>query len=270
MIFLATNLKKLRMQKSWSQDEVAKKLGVTRATIAQVESGKTKNPSLTDIIRLANLFDISVDSLLRTDLRKFTVSQLHELEIGNDGYAAGANLRIVVTTVDRENNENVELVPEIAKAGYRSGYADPKFISALPRYTLPGLSLNRKYRIFPIAGDSMLPYPDGCLIIGEYVENWPEIKDGTLCILILKNDSPDFIFKQVENRLKKNKKLIVKSLNPLYKPFEVPINDIIEVWKYKAHLAETITTQNPGVSMECLMRAIQEMKMDIADLIVDK
>ncbi len=268
--FLATNLKRLRSRKAWRQQDVAEKLGISRATIAFLETGKTKNPSILDVMNFATLYGISTDSLLRFDLRKFSEEQMKALESGDELYTTGAKLRILATTVDKENNENIEYVPIKAKAGYVGGFADPEYISTLPRYTFPGLSKNSKYRLFPTTGDSMLPFPEGCYIISEYVEDWTTIKDGTICVLILKNGGADFVFKEIENRIKDTKQLVAKSLNPLYKPFVVPIDEVLEIWRYKAHLSESITMNIPDTPMERLIGIMQDMRTDIASLTVDK
>ena len=265
-LFLASNIKSLRVRNKWSQEELAKMLGIARIKLAQVELGNTKNPSLQDVISFSTVFGISIDSMLKKDLSKISERELRELEVGNDIYATGTKIRILATTVDNDNNENVELVPEKAKAGYRSSYGDPEWIAELPRYTVPGLSKHSKYRMFPISGDSMLPYPDNCFIVGEFVENWISLRDNSLCILVLKSGGIDFVFKQIENRIKKERKLLAKSLNLAYQPYEVPVADILEVWKYRMHIAETITCPIINVSSEQLFRMMQEIKLDIGKL----
>lgn len=265
-IFLAGNVKHLRLRKQWSQEELAGRVRISRSKLALLEMGKTINPPLDDVVSFSMVFGISTDSLLKIDLTKLSELQLRELEAGNDAYATGTNIRVLATTVDKDNNSNAEMVPEKAKAGYRSGYGDPEWIAELPRYTIPGLTKHSKYRIFPITGESMLPYPDGCFIVGEYVEDWINIKDGTLCILILKSGGTDFVFKQVENRIKKAKILLAKSLNLMYMPYEIPVSEVLEVWKYKLHIANTVACPSIDVSSEQLIRMMQEVKLDIAKL----
>lgn len=104
-------------------------------------------------------FGISIDSLIRVDLRTLGELKLRELEAGNDVYMRGGNLRVLAISVDKGNQENVEYVPIKAKAGYLSGYNDPEFIASLPRFSLPNLPRQGTYRIFPTVGDSMLPIP---------------------------------------------------------------------------------------------------------------
>jgi transcriptional regulator with XRE-family HTH domain len=265
-IFLSANVKHLRLRKQWRQEELAEKVGISRSKLALLEMGKTINPPLEDVINFSAVFSISVDSLLKVDLSTLSELKLRELEAGNDTYATGTNIRVLATTVDKDNNSNAEMVPEKAKAGYRSSYGDPEWIAELPRYTIPGLSKHSKYRIFPVTGDSMLPYPDGCYIVGEYVEDWINLKDDTLCVLILKSGGADFVFKQIENRIKKEKKLLAKSLNLLYQPYDIPVAEVLEVWKYKLHIAATITCPTLDVSAEQILRLMQEMKLELGKL----
>lgn len=266
IVFFASNVKKLRMRKNWSQEELAHKASITRSKLALLESGKTINPPLEDLMNFSTIFGIGVDTLLKVDLQTLSELKIRELEAGNDIYATGTKIRVLATTVNERNDENVELVPEKAKAGYRNGYSDPEWIAELPRYTIPGLSKHSKYRIFPISGDSMLPYPDGCQIIGEYVEDWTALKNNTLCILILRSGASDFVFKQIENKVKQEYKLVAKSLNLLYQSYEIPISDVIEVWRYKAHIATTIESTTNEIPSEHLLRLMQEMKLEISKL----
>ena len=60
-------IKELREEKNWQQKDVAVKLNRTAACISSWETGKTE-PSIDDILKLADLFGVSCDYLLgRTD-----------------------------------------------------------------------------------------------------------------------------------------------------------------------------------------------------------
>ncbi|GMA59693.1 helix-turn-helix transcriptional regulator [Alicyclobacillus fastidiosus] len=65
----ADRLKKLRESRGWTQEDLADKLGVSRATIAGYET-KGKIPRDDTLIAIADLFNTSTDYLFgRTDLR---------------------------------------------------------------------------------------------------------------------------------------------------------------------------------------------------------
>ncbi len=128
----------------------------------------------------------------------------------NDPPVADFNDPKLVKVVDLEQicrqqqvNDNcftaIELVPEKAKAGYATGYADPEYIGELPVFTLPFLSEKKKYRTFQLKGDSMLPIPDGSWVTGEYLQDWMGIISGKAYVVFTLDDG--IVFKVVENNI---------------------------------------------------------------------
>ncbi|MCM3708608.1 MULTISPECIES: helix-turn-helix domain-containing protein [Cytobacillus] len=65
MIF-AEKLKKERKEKGWSQEELAEKLYVSRQSVSKWENGQNY-PSIEIIIKLSDLFGVTIDELLRSD-----------------------------------------------------------------------------------------------------------------------------------------------------------------------------------------------------------
>jgi transcriptional regulator with XRE-family HTH domain len=262
-IYWATNLRHLRNRKRYSQDELAERLSITRSKLNAHENGLTVNPTAEDLIAFSNFFRMSIDTLLKVDLSKVSELKLRELETGNDSYTAGTKLRVLATTIDGNNNENIEYVPIKAKAGYLAGYADPEFIASLPKFTMPHLPSNRTYRMFPTVGRSMLPIPENSLVIAEYVQDWININNDTLCILILKSAGADFVFKQVENRIKSSRSLILKSLNSEeFEPYEVSVSDVLEIWKYVSYVSSEVPTGN--MSLGQIAQSLRDIKAEVA------
>lgn len=254
-IFFASNIKFLRLRKKLNQEFVAEKLGITRAKLAALEVGNTRSPQPEDYIRFSDFFAISIDTLLKVDLSKLGELKLRELEAGNDVYIRGGDLRVLAISVDRTNNEHVEYVPVKAKAGYMAHYADPEFIASLPKYSLPHLARGGTFRIFPIVGDSMLPIPDGSDITGKYVVDWTSIKPDTPCIVVLK-EGQDFVFKLVT--LQENATLLLRSLNSLYAPYTVAVEDVAEIWQFQSYSTGMFPEGAPD--MATLLAAIQDLK----------
>jgi len=56
-------LKQLRAERGWTQNELAKKSGVDRGALASIETGKAKNPTTTNILKLARAFNIRPEEL---------------------------------------------------------------------------------------------------------------------------------------------------------------------------------------------------------------
>jgi len=236
-LFFHSNIRFLRERRRFSQEDISEVLDLSRNKLQALESGKTKNPSVQDLIKFSEYFKVSVDTLLKVDLSTLGELKLKELQAGNDVYMTGSQIRILAITVDKENLENTEYVPVKAKAGYQAGYNDPQYLAALPRFSLPNLPKQGTFRMFPTVGDSMLPIPEGSDIIAEYVQDWKNLKPETPCIVILKGNQ-DFVFKMVT--VQNNGRLLLKSLNSLYQPFEVNSEDVLEVWKYYKHQTDTL------------------------------
>lgn len=260
--FWPTNLRFLRNRKRQSQEQLATKLGITRAKLNAHENGNTVNPTADDLIAFSTFFRMSIDTLLKVDLSRLSELSIRELEAGNDGYATGTNIRVLATTVDKTNNENIEYVPIKAKAGYVAGHADPEFIATLPRFTMPQLPANRTYRMFPTSGPSMLPIPEGSLIIAEYVQDWISLKNGTMCIIILKSAGQDFVFKQVENRIRDERALRLVSLNDEFAPYAVPVSEVLEIWRFVSYVSDTVPAGN--ISLGQIAQSLREIKVDVA------
>ena len=66
---ISQNLAALRQYHKYSQEEVAEKVGVTRQAVAKWESGETV-PDILNCDALAELYDVSVDTLIHYDQEK--------------------------------------------------------------------------------------------------------------------------------------------------------------------------------------------------------
>jgi transcriptional regulator with XRE-family HTH domain len=257
-MYFTSNIKFLRKRRGRTQDDVAVALNLKRSTLSGYENGVAQ-PGIETLVSFSRYFNLSIDTLLKIDISKLSESQLGELERGYDAYVKGSNLRVLTTTVSADNVENIELVPEKAKAGYATGYADPEYIEELPRFRLPFLSEKRKYRTFQLKGDSMLPIPDGSWVTGEFVQDWREIISGKAYVVFTINDG--IVFKVVENNLKNDGKLVLYSLNPIYEPYEVHINEVKEIWKFVNYISNELP--DPVLPEKQLIQAVASMKNDL-------
>lgn len=61
---IGNQIKERRQRFGWSQDELARKLYVSRVTVSHWETGKTL-PDVQSMLLLANLFDTTIDDLVR-------------------------------------------------------------------------------------------------------------------------------------------------------------------------------------------------------------
>lgn len=66
MLFLSENLKKYRIQKNLTEEDVAEYLGVTSQSVSKWERGENY-PDITFLPALANIFETSIDTLIGMD-----------------------------------------------------------------------------------------------------------------------------------------------------------------------------------------------------------
>jgi transcriptional regulator with XRE-family HTH domain len=257
-MYFTSNIKFLRKRRGRTQDDVAVALNLKRSTLSGYENGVAQ-PGIDILVSFSGYFNMSIDTLLKIDMTHLSESQLGELERGYDAYIKGSNLRVLATTVNSENRENIELVAEKAKAGYTTGYADPEYIGELPVFRLPFLSDKKKYRTFQLKGDSMLPIPDGSWVTGEFVQDWMEIISGKAYVVFTINDG--IVFKIVENNLRKDGKFVLYSLNPVYEPYEVHVNEVKEIWKFINYISNELP--DPVLPEKQIIQSIAIMKNDL-------
>ncbi len=259
MSLFAKNLKFLRKRRNFTQEDVAQSLDFKRPTLSGYEN-EVSEPGISDLLKLAEFYKISLDTLLKIDIASMSEFQLRQLESGTDPYIRGSNIRVLATTVNHDNEENIELVTEKAKAGYKTGFADPEYIKVLPTFTLPFLSKNRKYRTFQISGDSMLPIPDGSYVTTEFIPNWNLIRDRRAYVILTHDDG--VVFKVVENQIREFKKLVLHSLNPVYSPYDIPLTDIREVWQFVHYISPELP--EPLNDNDRLLRSVNELRQEVA------
>jgi transcriptional regulator with XRE-family HTH domain len=258
---IGANLKIVRKRTKRSQEEVAQDLGLTRSTYSGYENGIAE-PSLDTIVSFSSYFNIPTDILLKKELDKFTDSEWSLLESGLFADVSGKQLRVLTAMVDHDDNELIEMVPQEARAGYTTGYADPDYLKVLPTFSLPFLSKDRKYRSFPIKGDSMPPVEEGSYVVAEYIQNWGSIRNGTPCIVVTKEEG--IVFKIVNNCFSVNQSFELCSTNPMYAPYFVHVNDIIELWKFVNYISPALPEMR--VDDQQLSRSIQDLQREVADL----
>jgi len=257
-MYFTSNIKFLRKRRGRTQDDVAVALNLKRSTLSGYENGVAQ-PGIDILVSFSGYFNMSIDTLLKIDMTRLSESQLGELERGYDAYVRGSNLRVLTTTVNSEKRENIELVAEKAKAGYTTGYADPEYIGELPVFTLPFLSDKRKYRTFQLKGDSMLPIPDGSWVTGEFLQDWMDLKSGKAYVVFTMNDG--IVFKIIENNITRDGKLVLYSLNPIYEPYDVHINEVKEIWKFVNYISNELP--EPVLPEKQIFQSIAVLKNDL-------
>lgn len=173
-------LKEIRRQFGLSQLELAKRLRVSRSTIAMWETGGS-NPDNEALMRISSIFDVSVDYLLGREEQKNNAASNGSVKIPVLGdVRAGLPMEAVENILDYE-----EISPDMAAHG--------------------------DYFALRIRGDSMEPrIHEGDVVI---VRRQPDVDSGDLAIVLVNGDSAT-----IKRVRKQSDGIMLIPLNPSYEP----------------------------------------------------
>jgi transcriptional regulator with XRE-family HTH domain len=158
---IGSKLKKARLEKKLTQENVANILNVSRSTISSWEVGRSY-PDLDNLVAISNLYDVSLDNLLREDSNMVKKLSLDTKQKKRFKIIISLLLIFIVITVvyifmlSKSYNTGVEVplneieISDIALSIVRQNDADTKI-------TFRAKSDNLFYRIEP---DNALVYVD--------------------------------------------------------------------------------------------------------------
>lgn len=238
------NLKYLRKLRGWTQEEFANKLRIKRSLLGAYEEERAE-PRIDVLEVVCDMFKLTLDEILRKDLSDNKSNYL-------------AKRRAIKLATGRPD---IPFVPVKAAAGYLAGYADPEFVDELNTFTLPMLS-GGNYRAFEIIGDSMLPTPSGSVIVGEKVDNLEELKNDSACIVISRNEG--IVYKRIQRNGRSKNKLTLVSDNPIYHPYTVNTEDVLEMWQ--AQMVISKANQQHRWDMGQLANIVSDLQEQVVSL----
>jgi transcriptional regulator with XRE-family HTH domain len=245
MSYAGKNFRYLRKLRGWTQEEFANKLNVKRSLIGAYEEERAE-PRLDILETMCSIFKLSLDELLLKDLSETRTK---------DYLAERRKLKMAAVSAE------ITFVPIKAAAGYLNGYADPDFLDELNTFTLPMLAPGQ-YRAFEIIGDSMLPTPSGSVIVGEKIEAIDDVKNSNTYIVLSKSEG--VVYKRIVKNNRAKNKITLLSDNPIYEPYSVNTEDVLEVWKAIYILNKANTPQRWDVGQ--LAGMVNELQEQVTTL----
>lgn len=229
----------LRELMNCSQKDFSGRIGITQGALSQIESGKSQ-ASFETIRRISEEYNVNCNWLVSG----FGDVLLHESQNENNRIREKAR---------------IPLIKEEAHAGYIRGFHDKKFILELDSYQIPGFE-NGNYRLFEIAGDSMVPtIRPGDIVVCEYVQNLSVLGESELCVLI---SDEGILAKRVSSFSDKDDRLRLASDNPDYESLEMETMEIHEVWAIRARISTQF--ESPGASSNS--KRLEQVEKDIQAL----
>jgi len=245
MSIASKNMKYLRKLRGWTQEEFATKLGIKRSLVGAYEEERAE-PRIDVLEILCDIFKLTLDDLLRSDLSE------------SKGSNYLSKRRAMKLSGGRSE---IPFVPMKAAAGYLAGYGDPEFIDELNTFTLPMMS-GGNYRAFEIVGDSMLPTPSGSVIVGEKVDDLEHLKNNAACIVISRTEG--IVYKRVAKNTRTKNKLTLVSDNPVFQPYTISSEDVLEMWEAQVVISKTNTLQRWNVNQ--LANIVTDLQQQVSTL----
>ena len=212
-----------------------------------------------NLLNMSKVFGVSVDNLIAKDLTKLSLEKIEALGDQSGG------MKVLSITVNEDNEEYIDLIPQKASAGYLNGYADPEYLEEMPKFNLPTLPRTGTHRAFEITGDSMLPIKPGTIIIGQYLDSLRDLKDGRCYILLSKEEG--VVYKRVFDYTKDHNQLFLVSDNKAYSPYRVNVEDVLEIWEAKAYLSMDFPEHSKDdMNFEQLKDIVLELQQEVIKL----
>ncbi|NIJ53971.1 helix-turn-helix domain-containing protein [Dyadobacter arcticus] len=153
------------------------------------------------------------------------------------------------------NYPTIQWVANNLQFDYLSNFQNPSYLTNLPSFQLPNLP-SGYYRAFESSEDFTYP---GALLVGTFIRNWYDIKDGMQYVFVLRGQG--FVCRKAYNQVKEAGILLLTSDNPSVSALEVPLQEVLEVWEVKAFISTQMPTSQP--SLERVSQLIDELQMEL-------
>ncbi len=312
MSIVSNNIKYLRRLNGLTQEQFSRKIGIKRSLLGAYEEARA-NPNLTNLKNMAHAFGVSVDNLLKNDLRRLretpdlglpfsagqkpitplmreeatprvsappqplativskfnppkpslrmvarpvTFKPVHQENFKNqtNGSTGTASEPMRFNNQYQDNptakgspdqqtqrpQQTIQWVKTAQFDEYARQSDNQNYLNALPVFQLPTLPSGH-YRAFEAGSDFSM---SGALLVGTFVRNWYEIKDGGVYVLLVKQRG--ILIRRTVNLVKMRGILLLQAETNNAPELEVPIGDVQEVWEVKAFVSSTPPPVTPS------------------------
>ncbi|GAA4325771.1 XRE family transcriptional regulator [Flaviaesturariibacter amylovorans] len=231
MTYFAQNLRHLRKRSAKTQEQLGHDIRLGRTTIANYEAGFSSPTDPEVLVRLAQVFGVSIDELLTRDLA-------HAFGGPPNGFprpAVRASAPPATGTKERETAAPPATPVSMATVSCRDAawYAayrqDPAWLAALPQFSMPGLPPG-SYRVFEVADDSMASrFRTGDRVICRAVAGPGAVLDGQPYLLLAAGR--ELLLRRVLNRIPATGCLQLIADAPGTGLLELRPAELLELWQ---------------------------------------
>jgi len=205
-----------------NQEELAAMLQVGKGNISNYETGQN-NPSLENMLRLSQIFEVSVDALLGMDLElvKFHPDNAHV-----------AKERTIARTYGPDPKTTNLLIPIAAQAGYATEWSQEEY-SAARLVEVPGIE--GAARTWEVAGDSMLPLiAPGDFVSGKQVASGADLINGAIYVLVTRTQGIHL------KHVTWVGDYLCTPANGKYDPYHLDVEEVREIWDVRLRITRNV------------------------------
>ena len=109
----------------------------------------------------------------------------------------------------------------------------------------------------------MLPVKDGAYVVAKFVENITDVRDGRTYVVLTKHEG--LVYKRLYNQMKQNNTLLLSSDNKAYQPYEVKIEDVLELWEFTCSI-NTQEYDEKELKLSNIMEMFRELKVELESI----
>ncbi|MGB3589668.1 MAG: S24 family peptidase [Tunicatimonas sp.] len=156
---------------------------------------------------------------------------------------------IMVATQDTEGNTTVPLINHKAAANFMTGYQTQEFFEERESILLPDYMIkNGQCYGVQVSGDSMEPtMMEDDWAICRLLDNsaYRNIADGGVYVIV--SHDRGIQIKRIRNRLHQYGYIRCLSDNPKHAPFDIPEEELLQIWKVEWHLRSYLPEPKPEI-----------------------
>lgn len=282
------NIRHLRRKYQFTQEEMARKLGIKRSLLGAYEEDRA-NPRLDVLVKAAEIFNMSVDQLVSDSLvdapsenvaPKSTLNTVKPSEgksRANLSQSSTYRRQKISESFHKDKASAIQsvqalrLVPSEEFNHYFYNAVEEAYLEKLPLLRIPGLPpSNRPYRAFEVDDESMSPVENGAVVVARQEENVQQIKDGKLYVLVTRTEG--VIFRRVYNHIQKSGELLLEALNPAFTQQQLSVmGREVEAWEVLLYISRHLPAGTPqedtsALDLPQLTRLVLDLQQEVIRL----
>ena len=205
------NLRTIRKALGFSQKDVAEELDISIANYSKIERGEIQL-TVERLLKISIFFQLSPDELLYHPRKSATER-----------------------TPDKKHF-NITFIPVSAQAGLFGNFSDENSLQKIIHFFLP-IFYEKDLFMVSLEGDSMYPtFSNGDYILIKENKNNCDLKWGEPYLVLSDNGQVVKRIQKTDNELK----IVLKSDNDLYPPYDIDVAHIRSLWEVKGVLSKNL------------------------------